>query len=77
MALSLERGVTQPVDALTHREREILSTRRSRQIPGHLGIELARAKNHVHNILKKLHVHRRINASTWYRKGGFHLKLEA
>src|SRR5205807_261942 len=46
-------------------------------IARHLGIELATAKNHVHNILEKLHVHRRINASTWYRRGGFHLKLEA
>jgi len=42
-----------------------------------LGIEVATAKNHVHNILQKLHVHRRIDASSWYRQGGFHLKLEA
>ena len=41
-----------------------------------LVIELATVKNHVHNILKKLHVHRRIDASAWYRRGGFHLKLE-
>src|SRR5207245_6297375 len=39
-----------------------------------LGIEVATAKNHVHNILQKLHVQRRIDASSWYRQGGFHLK---
>src|SRR5438552_2620413 len=49
----------------------------NKQIARHLGIEVATAKNHVHNILQKLHVHRRIDASSWYRQGGFHLKLEA
>ena len=33
-------------------------------------------KDHVHNILKKLHVHRRVDASPWYRRAGFHLKLD-
>jgi len=70
-----------PFDALTRREREILGLvdqgMSNKEIARHLGIELATAKNHVHNILDKLHVHRRINASTWYRRGGFHLKLEA
>src|ERR1051325_1792021 len=82
MALSLSNQAEHgPIDALTQREREILQLvdqgMSNKQIAGHLGIELATAKNHVHNILKKLHVHRRINASTWYRKAGFHLKLEA
>ena len=31
----------------------------------------------AHNILQKLHVHSRIDASSWHRQGGFHLKLEA
>ena len=70
-----------PFDALTRREREILGLvdqgMSNKDIARHLGIELATAKNHVHNILEKLHVHRRIDASTWYRRGGFHLKLEA
>ena len=70
-----------PFDALTRREREILGLvdqgMSNKEIARQLGIELATAKNHVHNILEKLHVHRRINASTWYRRGGFHLKLEA
>src|SRR5207245_517963 len=46
------------------------------RIDSGLVIELATVKNHVHNILKKLHVHTRIDASTWYRRGGFHLKLD-
>jgi two-component system nitrate/nitrite response regulator NarL len=70
-----------PINALTQREVEILQLvdqgMSNKQIARQLGIEVATAKNHVHNILRKLHVHRRINASTWYRQGGFHLKLEA
>lgn len=70
-----------PLAALTTREREILQLvdqgMSNKGIARHLGIEVATAKNHVHNILRKLHVHRRINASIWYRRGGFHLKLEA
>jgi DNA-binding NarL/FixJ family response regulator len=49
----------------------------NKQIARELGIEVATAKNHVYNILRKLHVHRRIEASDSYRQGGFHLKLEA
>ncbi len=70
-----------PLAALTGREWEILELvdrgMSNRGIASHLGISLPTVKNHVHNILAKLHVHRRINASAWYRKGGFHLKLEA
>jgi len=70
-----------PVHDLTGREREILRLvdqgMSNKQIARQLGIEVATAKNHVHNILRKLHVHRRIEASDWYRQGGFHLKLEA
>src|SRR2546430_3622603 len=70
-----------PIHALTDRERQILQlvdqSMSNKQIARHLGIEVATAKNHVHNILQKLHVHRRIDASSWYRQGGFHLKLEA
>jgi DNA-binding NarL/FixJ family response regulator len=69
-----------PVDDLTGREREILRLvdrgMPNKQIARQLGIEVATTKNHVHNILRKLHVHRRIEASDWYRQGGFHLNLE-
>jgi DNA-binding NarL/FixJ family response regulator len=69
-----------PIHALTDRERQILQlvdlSLSNKQIARHLGIEVATAKNHVHNILQKLHVHRRIDASSWYRQGGFHLQLE-
>src|SRR5947208_1585559 len=69
-----------PIHALTDRERQILQlvdqNMSNKQIARQLGIEVATAKNHVHNILQKLHVHRRIDASSWYRQGGFHLKLE-
>ena len=80
-ALGMEEGEHGPLAALTHREAEIIALvdqgMSNKEIARQLGIELATAKNHVHNILEKLHVHRRINASTWYRRGGFHIKLEA
>ena len=69
-----------PLATLTDREREILDLvdggMTNKEIAARLVIELATVKNHVHNLLKKLHVHRRIDASAWYRRGGFHLKLE-
>ncbi len=75
-----EKATHSPLRALTGREREILQLvddgMTNKGIAGRLVIELATVKNHVHNILKKLHVHRRIDASAWYRRGGFHLKLE-
>jgi len=75
-----EEAASSPVHTLTGREREILQLvdqgMSNKQIARQLGIEVATTKNHVHNILRKLHVHRRIEASDWYRQGGFHLKLE-
>ena len=69
-----------PLRGLTGREGGILQLVdegiSNKEIARRLGIELATVKNHVHSILKKLHVHRRIDASAWYRRGGFHLKLE-
>ncbi len=66
--------------ALSGREREILELvdagMSNKAIARRLLIELATVKNHVHHILKKLHVHRRTDASTWYRRGGFRLKLD-
>ena len=78
--IKAEERTEGPLSALTQREWEILHLvdqgMSNKEIARHQGIELATAKNHVHNILTKLHVHKRINASTWYRQGGFHLKLE-
>src|SRR2546430_7101431 len=75
-----EETTHNPLRALTGREREILHLvddgMTNKAIARGLVIELATVKNHVHNILKKLHVHTRIDASTWYRRGGFHLKLD-
>ena len=75
-----EEGTQSPLGALTGREREILQLvdggMTNKAIARGLVLEVATVKNHVHNILKKLHVHRRIDASTWYRQGGFHLKLD-
>lgn len=75
-----EGAALNPLRALTGREREILRLvdegMTNKAIARRLIIELATVKNHVHHILKKLHVHKRIDASTWYRRGGFHLRLE-
>src|ERR1041384_6397444 len=80
MQIKTEEGAG-PLSELTPREQDILKLvdqgMSNKEIAKQLGIGVATAKNHVHNILEKLHVHRRINASTWYRRGGFHLKLEA
>ena len=76
-----EKATHSPLRALTGREREILQLvdegMTNKAIARRLVIELATVKNHVHNILKKLHVHTRIDASAWYRRGGFHLTLDA
>lgn len=57
------------LSALTTREREILTLIRSgasnQEIAGQLTIELGTVKNHVHNILKKLHVTRRDRAARY------------
>ena len=66
-ALSVARsGVVEP-DSLTSREREILRLIdegcSNKDIARRLGIEVATVKNHVHNLLEKLHVHRRGEAA--------------
>ena len=75
-----QEATDSPLRRLTDREREILQLvdqgMGNKAIARGLAIELATVKNHVHNILKKLHVHTRIDAATWYRRGGFHLRLE-
>ena len=51
---------------LTEREREILrlvaAGRQNKEIAQELGISLATARNHVHNILEKLEVHSKLEA---------------
>lgn len=55
-----------PVDGLTRREREvgrlICEDLSNKEIATRMGIEVATVKNHVHNLLGKLHVHRRTDA---------------
>jgi DNA-binding NarL/FixJ family response regulator len=43
----------------------------NQQIARRLYIALATAKNHLHNILEELGVHRRIDAMREIRRGGF------
>jgi two-component system nitrate/nitrite response regulator NarL len=58
-------------ESLTPRELEILRLidegRSNKQIAGLLRIEVATVKNHVHNLLDKLHVHRRGEAAARVR----------
>ena len=57
---------------LTPRELEILRLLdeglANKDIARRLGIEVATVKNHVHNILEKLQVHRRGEAAAWVRQ---------
>lgn len=57
---------------LTTREREIVELiargLSNKGIARQLGIEPATAKNHVHNILSKLQVERRLDAAAWLRR---------
>ncbi len=57
---------------LTPREREIIELvdegLANKDIARRLGIEVATVKNHVHNILEKLRVHRRAEAAALMRK---------
>ncbi len=63
IATLAESRTGEPTATLTPREREIADLigqgLSNREIAAHLGIELATAKNHVHNILEKLQVRRR------------------
>jgi len=62
-----------PVEAsLTRREREIVELIESglsnKEIALRLGIELATVKKHVHHVLDKLNVSRRLDAADWSRR---------
>ncbi len=57
---------------LTAREAEIAGLidegLSNKEIARHLGVEVATVKNHVHNLLAKLQVHRRAEAAAWVRQ---------
>lgn len=65
--LAASRGTAEGDAHLTTRELAILQFLEgglsNKEIARHLGIEVATVKNHVHNILDKLHVHRRGEAA--------------
>ena len=71
--LARERGAHEPDHDrdLTSRERQIVALidegLSNKEIATRLRIELATVKNHVHNILEKLHVHRRGEAAAAVR----------
>jgi len=70
-ALVRERG-TESAARLTVREREIVGFIdrgfSNKEIARELGIEVATVKNHVHNLLEKLSVHRRSQAAAKIRR---------
>jgi DNA-binding NarL/FixJ family response regulator len=69
--LAAGQGAAVPQGRLTSREREIIGLidrgLSNKEISKHLGIEVATVKNHVHNILEKLKVHRRGEAAARMR----------
>ena len=69
-SLAAGRSPTQPAH-ITNREREIIrlidAGLSNKDIAVRLGVEVATVKNHVHNILEKLHVHRRGEAAARLR----------
>ena len=70
-ALAAVHGGELPRGRLTSREREIVRLidqgLSNKEIARDLGIEVATVKNHVHNILEKLQVHRRGEAAARVR----------
>jgi two-component system, NarL family, nitrate/nitrite response regulator NarL len=70
-ALASERRAIALPNRLSRREMEVVSLidqgLSNREIARRLCIELATAKNHVHNILEKLGVRRRAEAAAWVR----------
>jgi len=66
-ALAAELKPGPPRAQLTHRESEVAALMRqdlsNKEIATRLSIEVATVKNHVHNVLDKLNVHRRADAA--------------
>ncbi len=73
-ALAAGQGGELPLAHLTSREREIVRLidqgLSNKEIARDLGIEIATVKNHVHNLLEKLQVHRRGEAAARVRGTG-------
>jgi DNA-binding NarL/FixJ family response regulator len=69
--LAVDRAPSPPEATLTRRELEIVALidegLSKKQIAWQLSIEIATVKNHVHNILEKLHVERRTEAAARVR----------
>ncbi len=69
--LAAGQGAALPQAQLTTREREIVRLidrgLSNKEIARELGIEVATVKNHVHNLLEKLRVHRRGEAAAQMR----------
>lgn len=69
--LAADRRPPRSEPQLTTRERQILGLidqeLSNKEIARRLGIEVATVKNHVHNLLEKLHVQRRGEAAAWAR----------
>lgn len=65
--LAAERGSDSMRTRLTRRECEIAALIQqdlsNKEIATRLGIEVATVKNHVHNLLEKLNIHRRVEAA--------------
>lgn len=80
-ALAAERHATGTVECLTGRESRILELVEqglsNKEIARALCIEVATVKNHVHNILEKLGVHRRGEAAAVMRRLPTHHPQEA
>jgi len=73
-ALAAERRPEPIKVTLTRREQEVAALMRedlsNKEIATRLHIEVATVKNHVHNVLDKLHVHRRAQAANLlFRRG--------
>jgi DNA-binding NarL/FixJ family response regulator len=73
--LSREQPAPAPVAMLTRREREIIKLLdgglSNKEIALRLQIGATTVKNHVHNLLEKLNVHRRGEAAAMLRGGGW------
>lgn len=69
--LAVFRSVTSHESTLTHREVEVVSLLdgglTNKEIASRLGIGVTTVKNHVHNILEKLHVRRRGDVAGFVR----------
>ncbi len=74
-AVSAQHSDRAPVDSLTSRELEVIRLidqgLSNKDIAMRLSIEVATVKNHVHNILEKLSVHRRGEAAARVRAHGY------